>query len=662
MQLKDSRKQIRILHLEDNPSDAELCLAKLRLAGLDVKSDLVSSPEVFKDRATANHYDLIVGDYRLPAWTGLEAVRWLRTQGISTPFILVTGTLGDELAAECIREGANDYVLKDKMDRLPFAIERCLEEQKLRSAREQAEHELRRSEQQFAAIVRNAPYGICRTNLVGEVLMANPALVSMLGYQTESELLGLDMAEDIYWSQADCQKAAISQSAGLHLTGSGSSKENFHQSELQWRRKDGKPIFVRLAAREVQSDSGEPEYEGFVQDITEQRTLEREFQQAQKMEAIGRLAGGVAHDFNNLLMIIRGCAELLDYHKTQPDKVNAYLKQINDATSIAASVVQQLLMFSRKQTPEPIVLDLNSVLKFLGKMLPRLLGEDVAIEFKHGAGLHNVSADRSQVEQIILNLAVNARDAMPNGGRLEIETFNQHLDAQDAARFGVDSLSGDYAVLSLRDNGLGMDEEVQSHIFEPFFTTKERGKGTGLGLATVYGIVRQSGGFISVNSQLGEGTVFKVFFPRASASKELPDAVPIAPPAPGGTETILLVEDEAALREITMEYLQSKGYVVLSASNGMQALEICRMHPDPINVVLTDIVMPGIPGPAFVEAALQMRPGMPVIYVSGYSDRGWGEDQLGPRASFLRKPYGLAELGRRIRTALASPDSAAVNS
>lgn len=662
MQAKDSNKQIRLLHLEDNASDAELCLTKLRLAGLKVKSDLVSDPEVFKARAASKEHDVIVGDYRLPSWTGLEAVRWLRAHAIDTPFILVTGTLGDELAAECIREGANDYVLKDKMDRLPFAIERCLYEQKMQVAREQAESELRRSEQQFAAIVRNAPYGICRTSLAGEMLMANPALVSMLGYDSEDQLLGMDMAQDIYWNPGDCQKEAISESSRIQQPANGVGKENFHQSELQWRRKDGKPIFVRLAAREVRGENGEREFEGFVQDITEQRTLEREFQQAQKMEAIGRLAGGVAHDFNNLLMIIRGCAELLDYHKAQPEKVNAYLKQINDATSIAASVVQQLLMFSRKQTPEPIVLDLNSVLKFLGKMLPRLLGEDVTIEFKTGTGLHSVSADRSQVEQIILNLAVNARDAMPTGGKLEIETYNQHVDVQDAIRFGVDCSAGHYAVLALRDNGIGMDEEVKSHIFEPFFTTKERGKGTGLGLATVYGIVRQSGGFITVSSQPGEGSVFRVFFPRAAASKELPQAVPIAPPTQGGTETILLVEDEAALREITQEYLQSKGYVVLAASNGMQALEICRTHPEPINVVLTDIVMPGIPGPAFVEAALQMRPGMPVIYVSGYSDRGWGEEQLGPRTSFLRKPYGLAELGRRIRTALTSPDSAAVNS
>lgn len=431
--------------------------------------------------------------------------------------------------------------------------------------------------------------------------------------------------------------------------------------EIQWRRKDGKQIFVRVAGRLLPARNSEIEYEVFAQDVTEQRTLEREFQQAQKMEAIGRLAGGVAHDFNNLLMIIRGCAELLDYHKGQPDKVTAYLKQINDATSIAASVVQQLLMFSRKQSPEPMVIDMNSVLKSLGKMLPRLLGEDVAVEFKYGLNLGRISADRSQIEQIVLNLAVNARDAMPKGGMLVVETRNDYLDEQQAYQMSPELKPGNYVIMAIKDNGVGMDAEVQSHIFEPFFTTKERGKGTGLGLATVYGIVRQSGGHITVKSVMGEGTTFKIFFPCA-ASKEVAQSPLLVAPAVGGSETILLVEDEAALREITQEYLQSKGYNVLAANNGMQALEVCRSHPGAISLLLTDIIMPGIAGPAMVEAALKMRPDLQVIYVSGYSDRGVSEEELGPRAAFLRKPYGLAELGQKIRSAINAPTSASAAS
>jgi len=380
------------------------------------------------------------------------------------------------------------------------------------------------------------------------------------------------------------------------------------------------------------------------------------------MEAIGRLAGGVAHDFNNLLMIIRGCAELLEHHKSHPEKFSRYLKQINDATSIAASVVQQLLMFSRKQVPERSALDFNSALRDLRKMLPRLLGEDIQIIFNPGQALERVTADRAQIEQIILNLAVNARDAMPNGGKLTIETANIHLEAPRIEQRGVELPPGRYVVLAISDTGSGMDAEIQAHIFEPFFTTKERGKGTGLGLATVYGIVKESGGFVSVESALGEGSTFRIYFPSSEASQEAAQPTAAAVSAPGGSETILLVEDEAALREITCEYLQSRGYQVLMANSGMQALEICRVHDEPIDILLTDIIMPGIRGPELVKAALDMRPKLRVIYVSGYADRGIEDGALERNAVFLRKPYSLAELGHKIRAATAPGNGASAES
>src|SRR5438270_6406211 len=629
-------RAIRILLLEDDPLDAELCLRKLESSDLEFTIKSVGTSDQFKLEVGTGQYDIVLGDYRLPNWTGLDAVRWLRTTGSKLPFILVTGTLGDELAVECIKEGANDYVLKDKLERLPFTIVRSIEESRVRAERDQAERH-------YSSIVKGAPYGIYRADERGRILVANPALVEILGCESESDLLKLHLQNDVYIKTQDNHE----------ILKDIENDRAFHRAEVKWRRKDGRTIIVRLAGRRFETE-GPIVYEAFAQDITEQRVLEQQFQQAQKMEAIGRLAGGVAHDFNNLLMIIRGCAELLEHHKAQPERIGAYIKQINDATSIAASVIQQLLAFSRKQAPEKSALDCNAVLLDLRKMLPRLLGEDIEIIFNPGQALDRISADRAQIEQIILNLAVNARDAMPEGGKLVISTANVYLSTAQLERPGVQLPAGSYVMLSVADSGTGMEPEIQSHIFEPFFTTKERGKGTGLGLATVYGIVKESTGHITVDSMPGKGTAFKIYFPITSLPKEPPVAVQSAPAVPGGSETILLVEDEQALREITCEYLQSRGYRVLTAGSGLHALEICRSHEEPIDILLTDIIMPGIRGPELVKAALDMRPGLRVIYVSGYADRGL-ENAMEQDAVLLQKPYSLSDLGHKIRSSISQP-------
>ena len=631
-------KTIEVLLLEDDPLDSALCQRKLESLSLPFTITNAGNAEEFKREISAKNFDVVLGDYRLPNWTGLDAVRWLRTSGHSVPFILITGTLGDELAVECIKEGANDYVLKDKMERLPFAVVRAVEESRMRTERDQKERALRQSERHYASIVEGAPYGVFRADASGQILMANPALVKMLGYESASEVLKLNMERDIYVDPKDRQGILKKVDA----------EKLFPSPEIKWRHKKGHAIIVRLDGRRLEDeDGGSAVYEAFVQDITEQRLLQQQFQQAQKMEAIGRLAGGVAHDFNNLLMIIRGCAELLDYHKADATKIGGYIKQINDATSIAASVVQQLMAFSRKQVPEKSSLDFNAVLRDLRKILPRLLGEDIQIVVTPGQTLARVSADRAQFEQIILNLAVNARDAMPAGGKLVLATSNICLPTPHVESGGVELPAGDYVLLSVTDSGTGMDQEVQSHIFEPFFTTKERGKGTGLGLATVYGIVKENQGFITVDSTPGKGTTFQIYFKVNLEAKEA--VVPVqAAPAPRGTETILLVEDEAALREITGEYLESRGYLVLSANGGLQALEFCRTYGSPIDILMTDIIMPGIQGPELVKLALDMRPGMRVIYVSGYTDRGM-EIVTAENAVLLHKPYSLTDLGHTIR-------------
>jgi two-component system cell cycle sensor histidine kinase/response regulator CckA len=655
---------IAILLLENDPLDAELCLRKLESSGFAFSITRVRSADDFKREVGARDYDVILGDYRLPNWTGLEAVRWLRASEYSIPFILVTGTLGDELAVECIKEGANDYILKDKTERLPLAIVRAIEESRVSVRRDLAEHnltqseqdlsqseqDLRLSERQYASIIEGAPYGIFRADDSGRILMANPALTKILGYASESEVLELNIKTDVYVNAED--RGGILEKVD--------DRKPFPVPEVKWRHKKGHTIIVRLEGRRLERGAGgHAVYETFVQDITEQRVLEQQFQQAQKMEAIGRLAGGVAHDFNNLLMIIRGCAELLDHHKANPQKMGGYIKQINDATSIAAAVVQQLMAFSRKQVPEKSSIDFNAVLRDLRKMLPRLLGEDIQIVFTPGEGLERACADRAQIEQILLNLAVNARDAMPSGGKLVLATSNVVLNSPQIEAGGVELPPGSYVLLSVSDSGTGMDAEVRSHMFEPFFTTKEHGKGTGLGLATVYGIVRESHGFIAVDSTPGKGTTFKMYFPVNTVSRENAPAAQAVLPAPRGTETILLVEDEAALREITCEYLESRGYRLLCAANGLQALEMCRTHEGPIDILITDIIMPGIQGPELVKSALDMRPRMQVIYVSGYTDRGQEIASTDSNAVLLHKPYSLSDLGHTIRATAQVPGTPA---
>jgi two-component system cell cycle sensor histidine kinase/response regulator CckA len=390
----------------------------------------------------------------------------------------------------------------------------------------------------------------------------------------------------------------------------------------------------------------------FAEDITAQRNLEQQFLQAQKMEAVGRLAGGVAHDFNNLLMIISSCLELWQHEKTDPEKAARYVRQIREATSMAAFVVRQLLTFSRKQMIERQVVDLNSILKDLSKMLPRLLGEDIEVVMLPGSGMERVEVDRGNIEQVVMNLAVNARDAMPGGGKLTIQTANVHLEAMEADEMKL--APGIYVKLSVSDTGTGMDAETKARMFEPFFTTKEQGKGTGLGLATVSSIVKQNAGGIRVHSGMGEGTAFEVYFPAASEHKDAAEVPRADVAVERGTETVLLVEDEAALRAITSEFLQSHGYTVLAAGNGIGALEICRTHPSPIELLLTDVVMPGLSGPEVAKAALAMRPEMRVMYMSGYIDRQIDLDTLSSGKTFLQKPYSLVDLSHKIRGALTA--------
>jgi two-component system cell cycle sensor histidine kinase/response regulator CckA len=392
-------------------------------------------------------------------------------------------------------------------------------------------------------------------------------------------------------------------------------------------------------------------------DITDRKQLEEQLRQAQKMEAVGRLAGGIAHDFNNLLMVIQGYSDLLVERLPGGDPLRRNAEQIQMASQRASSLTRQLLAFSRKQMLAPKILNVQSVVAEMEKILRRLIGEDIQLETSSAPDLGLVKADRSQIEQVILNLAVNARDAMPQGGRLTIETANVELDASYSHPPAVLS-PGRYVMMAVTDNGCGMDAETQAHVFEPFFTTKEKGKGTGLGLATVYGVVKQSGGYVWVYSEPGRGTSFKIYLPRIEET-----AVPAGRDGKSemqiperGSETILLVEDEKGVRELAREYLASSGYTVIEAEDGHTALELAAMHVGQIHLLLTDVVMPGISGRELAERVSQIRPGIKIIYMSGYTDQAVVHHGiLQNDAVLLQKPFTLMTLAGKLREMLAVP-------
>ena len=514
---------------------------------------------------------------------------------------------------------------------------------------------LRRSESNFRSLVMNAPYGICRCDALGILQDANPALVAMFGYGSAAELTGRHLGS-LY---ADAQQWF--QTADYFH-----ARKAFNDLTTECVRKDGSPIVARISGRSIPNGKAGGSFELFMEDVTETRTLEMQLRQAQKMEAIGRLAGGIAHDFNNLLMVISGYSEFL-LERLGPDpRLRGPAQEISNATQRATSLTRQLLAFSRKQMLAPKVLDLNEVVAENLKMLTRMIGEDIDLVMVPGHAIGAVRADPGQIDQVIMNLAVNARDAMPQGGKLTIETANVTLD-ENFARTHTPLTAGDYIMLAISDTGIGMDNETQSRIFEPFFTTKGS-KGTGLGLSTVYGIVKQSGGFIFVDSQPQHGTAFRAYFPRVDGREDAAAAQDSLglPRADHGQETILLVEDETNLRRLTRQYLETQGYKILEAEDGAAALQIVDGYHGAIDLLLTDVIMPGMNGRELATNIAKLLPDVRVLYMSGYTENAIGHDgTLDAGINLLQKPFSLPALKDRVREVLDSepiPMEAAMSS
>jgi PAS domain S-box-containing protein len=514
------------------------------------------------------------------------------------------------------------------------------------SARKQAEEELRRAEEKYRHIFENAVIGIFQTTPDGRYLSLNPKLAHMYGNSSPEERMAevTDIGRQAY----------VNPSVREEFKRRVEEQGEVSGFEYQVYRKDGSKMWLLENARAVRDSNGKTlYYEGTVEDISEHKQLEDQFRQAQKMEAVGRLAGGVAHDMNNMLGVIIGYSELLRERFDPADPLARQLGEVKKAADRAASLTRQLLAFSRKQVLEPRILDLNGVVENLSKMLRRLIGEDVELVIKPHATPVLVKVDPGQMEQVLMNLAINARDAMPRGGKLVIETTPVHLD-ETYARQHVPVEPGSYVLLSVSDSGCGMNAKVLPHVFEPFFTTKEVGKGTGLGLSTVYGIVKQSGGYIWVYSEPDQGTTFKIYLPQASttASPEIPQGEAAAAQA-RGSGTILLVEDEEALREVAQISLQSAGYTVLVAADGPTALEMARQHKGSVDLLLTDVIMPRMSGREVAEAVATERKNMKVLYMSGFTDDLVAQHGLlKAGVVLLQKPFTLTALLGKVREVL----------
>jgi two-component system, cell cycle sensor histidine kinase and response regulator CckA len=768
-----SVKPLNILIAEDDADDLELTVRELKKSKLNLAIDSVSARHSFAQKLNEQPVDIVLSDYRMDGWTGMDAFSEIVKSGKDIPLILVTGTLGDLKAVECIKLGIDDYVLKQQLARLPMAILRAREgklhresERKAAEAlresearfrtlvehapdaivvldvdsgiftdcndnaarlfgltremllrrgpgelsppfqpdgrhsaaavrewvdravpgatayfdwtyrncddveipcevhvvrliapgrtlirgsilnvteRKRAEEALRESEARYRGLVNNASYGIYWTTLDGTLLDVNPALVATLGYESKDELILIRNIDTLF-----CDAAAPL------LISSQFQKQKRVDLTVDWKRRDGKVITVRLIGRRSRDFLQKEEcVETIVEDITERTALQKQLLQAQKFEVFGQLAGGIAHDFNNMIGAILGWAELGLEETEAETRLHRHFDKVRQQAVRAASLTRQLLAFARRQILEPRNIDLNHSISETLSLLEKIIGSNIEIQTRFAENLPLLRADPTQLEQILMNLCINSRDAMPDGGRLTIETAAAAFDKEFCRSHAV-ARPGHYNMLAVTDTGTGMDAATLDRVFEPFFTTKETGKGTGLGLATVYGIAQQHGGFLQVQSQLGAGSTFRVYLPIATVSENSSVAAEDASPLRGGSETILIAEDHEGLREIAREALSSLGYQVIVVCDGEQAVsEFRKRGINGIDLLLLDVVLPKVSGPEAYDRICAEAPGMPVIFATGYSpDIALLNKVQALGLAVLPKPYVPRELARRVREVL----------
>ena len=757
---------LRLLHLEDDPGDADLVRAQLEREALNAQITHVRGRDDFSEALKQKPFDLILADCSLRDYDGFEALQLARQETPGIPFIFVSGSINEEMAVRSLQQGATDFLVKSNLVRLGSAVRRALREVREHHDRDQAVSQLRRSQQELADFFDNAPVGLHWAGPDGRILKVNHAELEMLGY-TSAEYLGHHVSEfhvdpafkqDVlarlargetvgeYEAHVRCKDGAIkivlietnalwekgrlvhtrsftrditkrhhaeealrasehhyrllfennptpvsvidskslaflavNEAAVRHY---GYSREEFLQNdpsrtlplpeELRafldklshpggeavragiWRhrKQDGKLSEMEITSHPV-AFAGKQAWLCLAIDVSERLNLEAQFRQSQKMESVGQLAGGIAHDFNNLLTVINGHAGLLLATEELTPRITDRVKEICEAAKRAADLTRQLLTFSRKQVLQPQVVDLNEVVGNVTKMLRRILGEDISLDVDFSPSLPCVKADLGMLEQVLLNLAVNSRDAMPRGGKLRISTSTVIVDDAGVKK-NPEAATGRFVCLTFVDNGCGISPENLPRIFEPFFTTKELDRGTGLGLATVYGIIKQHQGWIEVASQPAQGTTFTIFLPasteqRGSVTMPAGDARVI-----GGTETILVVEDEAPLLKLIHHILESHGYKVLECGSGRAALELWEEHRKKIDLLFTDMILPdGMGGRNWREILQASKPALKVIYTSGYDAGKLSHvSALREGLNFIQKPFHARKLAETVHDCL----------
>jgi PAS domain S-box-containing protein len=638
---------LRVLVVEDSEADCELLLAHLARAGYDVTHELVQTADAMQAALDRAEWDLVLSDYSMPMFSATEALSTLRRAGLDIPFIIVSGTIGEETAVHALKSGAHDFLTKRQLSRLIPAIEREVREAAERRKLRTTETVLTDTREQMRFALEAAGVGTWESDLVSGKTVWSDMLERMHGIPTGGFGRTFEaFIEAIYPDDRQRVRSEIAQSLRDRTDFRLEYRVAWPDGSIHWLAGLGRPFY---------SEAGEPvRAAGVAIDITGQKRLEEQLRQSQKMEAIGNVAGGIAHDFNNLLSVISGYSQLLaDRFQDDAAAVQDFA-EIRHAVDSAAALTRQLLAFSRRQILAPRVVNLNEILDNLRKMLNRLIEENVRIDFRLAEALAPVNVDPNQIEQAVLNLAVNARDAMPNGGILTVETAEVIVD-DDYVRTHAGVRPGAHVMLSISDTGSGIAPEIQARLFEPFFTTKPPGRGTGLGLATVFGTVKQSGGHIWVYSELGIGTTFKVYFPVASRDQL---SAPEHPKAVSGdltgTETVLVVEDDARLRALDEKILRRYGYTVLLAEDAAEARRICAEYSGQIHLVVTDVVMPGGSGRTLGDWILQHHPETKVLYMSGYTDNAIvHHGVLDPGVHFLQKPFTPEAFVRKIREVLS---------
>ena len=751
-----------VLIVEDDAADLALITAELERAGVGGRVDATAELAEVRRLLDTIAYDVVLADYDLRGWRGLDVLRELRDRRLDVPVILVTGSLGEEFADECMREGATDFVLKRHLTRLPAAVRRALEEKRQRDGHARVGEHARK----LSIAVDQGPAAVFITDTMGRIEYVNRRFTEITGYAADevlgqnprmlqsgrtplqayeelwgtivqggvwrSEILNRRKNGELYWcevsispmtgpdgvvthfvavhedisvrrraeeqrqasderyralTEASFDVIALSVDGVLREVNAGWEQVLGHPAaevigrrpvdfaheesreevlrrveggidgdyELTLVHKDGRPIRMEATAKS-HDVGGRRGRLTALRDVTEKRALEERFRQSQKLEAVGRLAGGVAHDFNNILTVILNEVQLLGLSQpADPAAVTEALTEIETAAKRAAALTRQLLTFSRRDVVQPAVLQPQEVLEGLRSMLRRVIGEDVQLDLRVGEDVGTVVIDRGHLEQVIVNLAVNARDAMPAGGYLRIELDNAELDEAYAETHG-DATPGRYVVIAVSDAGVGMSAEVRRNLFEPFFTTKPAGKGTGLGLATSYGIVKECGGHFGVYSEVGLGTTMKVYLPRSDqpavdAAAEATEAASRAPVA----RTVLVVEDDDAVRRSAVRALERIGCTVLSASAAAEALELVVVGGCRPDLLFTDVIMPGLSGPELAQQVRQCAPDTKILFTTGYtSDMAFRRELLDEHAEVLTKPYTLADLSRKVRHLLSA--------